>query len=94
MAEETKSQDKLVVAAAAYIKTKGVSGWSQRSNAEFFLGTLLKLQAQEAGQEVLISIMETASNASAFRQKLEKAGVIAAGARVSKAADALAEFEL
>jgi len=87
--------DKLIKAAADYLKAKGVSGWSQRTNAEFFYGTVCKLQAQEAPQETMIAVMQLASNASAFAQKLESAGVIVRdGKKRSPSADLLSSFDL
>ena len=86
--------DKLIKAASEYLKAQGLAGWSQNSNAKFFYSVICKLQAQDATQEAILGVMQVASNSSAFRQRLEKAGVITKDATSSKASDMLGGYDL
>ena len=86
--------DKLIQAAKAFLASQGLSGWSQTTNAKFFLGILIKLQSQKAKPDALLGVMQIASNASAFRQRLETAGVVQKGLKAAPAADLLANLDL
>ena len=89
----TSMHDKLIEAAKAFLASQGLSGWSQTTNAKFFLGVLVKLQSQKAKPDILLGVMQVASNASAFRQRLESAGVVKKGVKAAPA-DLLANLEL
>ena len=88
--------DKLNAAAKRFLEDNGYSAWTQSTNAKFFLEVLAKLIAQKASQDVLLHIMNKASNASAFRQGLLRAGIIKAteGERTSAGADMLADLDI
>jgi hypothetical protein len=86
--------DKLITAAAQFLKDNDYSGWTQSTNAKFFLQCVCKMQAAKATQEQLLFLMNVAGNASAFRQRLIKAGVITGDAVTTRGGDILGDLAL
>lgn len=84
--------DTLVSKAAEFVKGHKLTSWGQRENGLFFLSMIEGLIEAKAKPEVKQALMKTASNASAFRQRLESAEVLPKSEGRKTGKDIFAEY--
>lgn len=84
--------DTLIVKAGEFVKEHKLTSWGQKENGRFFHGMIEELIAGNAPEATQVALMVTASNASAFRQRLESAGIVPKGQGRKTGADIFAEY--
>lgn len=84
--------DTLIKNAGEFVKEHKLTSWGQKENGRFFHQQIENLIASNAPEEVQVALMVTASNASAFRQRLESAGFMPKSTGRKTGADIFAEY--